>query len=586
MDMKHPTTLFFFGIFIALFFVLQTSFSYFFYYLEQLQLFLFTKEYAQAILLQPGGIATYIGTFLIQFFSIPYVGALIIAALMTLISYQTRVVLKQISPTKEWPLFYLLPAVLLLSIHIEFNYFLQGTIAYSLALIGLQALFLFKKKGSLLIYAITTSTLLYIIGGSIAVLYTVCILAVQTIKNTKKAYLFILPVLFSLLLGYFAFRMTWFSSLKAAYLPDLYYHHSLIPPVRIYAAWIALPLLILLAGLLPGKVFKKKWTSLLSCSIQVIAILAFGYLFVFQNINKKSLKFQLLDYYAGQQNWDEIITRMQDDPEASTNLLYLNYINLALASKGELAEKFFEFKQQDIKGLFLPWNKSVNASIILSDIQFAIGNIAVSQEMAFEANQSIYYSMGPRPLKRLIQTNLIYGAYPVAEKYLAILANTWMYKDWAKRHKVFLYNDQAIENDPLLGEKRKCLIKDNTLAKINIVQDLINIAEANPSSSTAIEYLGLSYLLAKEMSNFQALIETYYGTPVLPQLPKSFQEAVFILSETNPEFWTRFNVPESMVTRFGEYKKTTLANKNNPSALPGLLNRSFGNTYWFYFMFK
>lgn len=44
----------------------------------------------------------------------------------------------------------------------------------------------------------------------------------------------------------------------------------------------------------------------------------------------------------------------------------------------------------------------------------------------------------PRMLKRLVQTNLIYGAYPVAEKYIRILENTFYYKDWAKSQRKFL----------------------------------------------------------------------------------------------------------------------------------------------------
>ena len=87
------------------------------------------------------------------------------------------------------------------------------------------------------------------------------------------------------------------------------------------------------------------------------------------------------------------------------------------------------------------------------------------------------------------------------------------------------------------------------------------------------------------MTRFKTLVETYYGTDLLPSLPVSFQEAVIILSEKDPDYWKRFNVSETTVARFADYKKQVLANRNN-SAIAGLLNRSYGNTYWFYFMFK
>lgn len=112
------------------------------------------------------------------------------------------------------------------------------------------------------------------------------------------------------------------------------------------------------------------------------------------------------------------------------------------------------------------------------------------------------------------------------------------------------------------------------------------IAEANPENKAAIEYLGAFLLLAKNMEGFKGLVETYYGTEVLPVLPKSFQEAVITLSEAEPDYWKRFDISPSVMQRFAEYKKQVLANRNNKSALPGLLRRAYGDTYWFYFMFK
>ena len=101
----------------------------------------------------------------------------------------------------------------------------------------------------------------------------------------------------------------------------------------------------------------------------------------------------------------------------------------------------------------------------------------------------------------------------------------------------------------------------------------------------ALQYLGAMYLLAKDLEGFKALVEKYYGTEFLPILPVHFQEAVIVMSEKEPDYWKRFNVSETIVARFTDYKKQVLANRNN-SAIAGLLNRSYGNTYWFYFMFK
>ena len=71
-------------------------------------------------------------------------------------------------------------------------------------------------------------------------------------------------------------------------------------------------------------------------------------------------------------------------------------------------------------------------------------------------------------------------------------------------------------------------------------------------------------------------------------LPTPFQEAVILLSENNPDYWERFNVYPAITTRFLAFKKQVVAaNRSGGSnALPTLLADAFGDTYWYYFMFK
>jgi hypothetical protein len=189
-------------------------------------------------------------------------------------------------------------------------------------------------------------------------------------------------------------------------------------------------------------------------------------------------------------------------------------------------------------------------------------------------------------LKRLIQTNLIYGAYPVAEKYISLLEQTACYRGWAQAQRRFLWDDAAIESDSLLGMKRKCILSENQLSELNRLDaDLKSIAEQNPAHTASIQYAGAAYLIVKEMAFFQELVENYYGSDVLPVLPKSFQEAVIILSEQNPTYWEQFHIPDATIRRFAEFRKQVIADKGNPS-LPKLLMRNYGDTYWYYYMFK
>ena len=73
--------------------------------------------------------------------------------------------------------------------------------------------------------------------------------------------------------------------------------------------------------------------------------------------------------------------------------------------------------------------------------------------------------------------------------------------------------DAAVEQDSVLGSRRKCLPKENYLSEMkNKKKDLCMVAEANPENKAAIQYLGALYLLAKNMDGFKKMVETYYGT--------------------------------------------------------------------------
>ena len=251
-----------------------------------------------------------------------------------------------------------------------------------------------------------------------------------------------------------------------------------------------------------------------------------------------------------------------------------------------LADRLFCFDQRGAQGLAISWNKSENVSCLLSDIYYTMGMIALSQQMAFEAYVSVVEQGNPRMLQRLVQTNLIFGEYKVAEKYLNVLSKTYAYKDWAAKHRQYLYNDAAVEADPEFGMKRRGLTDQNHLALLNgYPADLEEQIAKDPTNPIPIHYLGALYLLSKDLESFQQLLNRYYRTEALPVLPRHFQEAVFVLSEKDPTYWQQFDVAPELVQQFSDYRKAVVGNKNNPG-LAGLLARSYGTTYWYYFMFK
>lgn len=583
--MKLKVTAFWLVVSAALFVFLQGYSKFHFYFIEQSQLFQLTWEYISDKLLVPGGLALVLSEFLVQFFIVPYAGAAITAALLVLAGLAVRGIVHRVVPDTNLFLLYLLPVILIMFVHFDFNYLVYGTVALDMMLgVLLLCLHISNDKWRMGTEVLLTPVL-YGLLGSVALLFAVLVLVYELFNKTHRWYWVLLSGFLVILCGICSVRYAALGEFRFAFLPDAYYHMALNPKPVIYDSWISLPLILMVAFWLKRR---KKATDkkmlIAGCAVQLMLLGALCWWGVPKFGDEKAIKVKELDYYARTEQWDRIIEACKG---RLTNYLNICYLNLALAHKGELADRAFSFDQKGPLGLMVTWNKTEQISILLSEITFAMGNPALSQEMAFEAYATAIGEGNPRTLKRLIQTNLIYGEYPVAEKYIRVLENTCCYRSWANKHRKYLYNDAEVEKDPVLGKMRKCLSDNNYLSEMNNMEkDLRVIAEANPSNKGAIEYLGLFFLMSKDLGNFKNMLKYYYGTDVLPVLPKSFQEAVITLSETDPDYWKSFNISPAVMQRFADYKKQVLANKNNANALPGLMYRAYGDTYWFYYMFK
>ncbi len=583
--MKHIHLAFWLALFVGLAVFLQRTNAYHFFYVEQFQLFQWTGDYITGKLCQPGGFALLAGEFLTQYYILPYGGPLIVAGLLTLVGILTRVVVRQAGGTTEWYALYLLPVVTLLLIQFNFNYLLSGTAAYLLVLAALAVYGCFTSFRDRLATGLFLVPILFWMAGSVAGLLAGCIAVGELMRRGREGYWIAgaTTTLF-LVMAIGSVSAAVSPSYRMAFLPDAYYHYLLKPPAVIYFAWGALPVVTGMAWLLRNRTTTsgKAKAALHTLQFAAIAMLA-GWL-IPRYMDTRSDQLKKLDSFARCKQWDKII---QASSGTITNYLYLGYLNMALAEKGELADRLFFFDQRGPQGILCEWNKTFAASSLLSDVCFAFGEIALSQRMAFESSLSVVGEGNPRNIQRLVQTNLIFGQYAVAERYIRLLENTFGYKSWASAHRRFLYNNKAVEADPLLGAKRRFLPRESTLIHLNgMARDLAYRVEHFPEDRLPIQLLGVILLLSKDLGAFQQMVETYYGSPALPVLPYSFQEAIILLDGQNPGYRQRFNISDNVISRFYGYSDLVVRNRNNQQILPGLLQKSYGNTFWYYYMYK
>jgi hypothetical protein len=584
---KKKEILFYTLLWLVLAVVLQSVFKFHFYHIEQYQLFLFDNAYIFSTLGDAGGCCLLVYEFLVQFFIYPYAGAIITSVVLTVVGILVYILIKRIDRDSSLAFFLsLLPVFSLLFLHFDFNYFMQGTVAYLLLLLLLVVYMKLNTVRLKWAYAVISVFILFWLGGSVAVLFALSVFVRELFsKPLYVAYLFFIPCIEAFLLAFMGVRYAFFSEYRFAFLPDMYYHNFLMPSGSvIYLSWVLLPLLIVITTFLRSKKTwsgKKRKVGVLLQALSVGLILFFG---IKTYGNLRSLKYKEMEYYCRTKQFDKII-KMNEG--RVSNYLYLCMLNLSLAEKGKLADHLFHFDQKGLQSLFIQMNNTQMSAMLLSDIYYTIGHTGASQNMAFEANLSSPGNRTGRMLQRLVETNLIYGAYAVAEKYIGLLERTFAYSDWATGMRRYLYNDDEVNRNPEYNKRRKSLPAENFLFTAQVTEkDLMSLSVQNPENRNPVEYTGAMYLLMKNPENFRQFLDKYYGTEALPTLPRSFQEAVIIIYESEgAEVWAEKGVSEPVIARFRQYKAFILANKNKPR-LSDFVKVSYGDTYWFYFMFK
>ncbi|MDR2496283.1 MAG: DUF6057 family protein [Tannerellaceae bacterium] len=582
----YQRTLFFAAMFAVLFAYLQTACKWHFYFIEQNQIFQNTPAYVLGSIKRFGGLADTVSQSILQLFAYHYVGAAATAALLTASGALLAATLRRVAPRNvATEMLAVVPVTALLLVHFDFNYLYSGTVAIVLTLAATTLTFSVKHPTMRCGIHIIIIVLLAFIAGPAYALYGLMTVIFEGIvmKNIKAA--LILPVIV-IVLGIIIHTFGISSDIRFTFLPDFYYHDSLQPKSVIYFSWIAIIAVLIWTCFFTKRAGPKSrllwWTENVVLTA-VVALMFFKGTAAY--LNPRAEKIKELDYYSRTQQWSKILDMSKG---SLSNYLLLNYANLALANTGQLADKMFAYNQHGPFGLISEWDKTSPVSVLHSDIFYALNLTAAAQEKAFEANISAISGGNPRMLQRLVETNLIYGAYPVASKYLDILENTIVYKGWARHRRQFINNDSAVESDSQLGPRRRALPKIGDLSFMKAFDaELIYLAESNAADSVSVTYAGLWKLLCKDVGSFKSMIESHAGTAGLRRLPVSFEEAVILISENDPDYWKRFNISERTVSRFMEFKKqvVTANRSNSANLLPQQLQQMFGDTYWYYFMF-
>ena len=459
MKFIRPLCTLVFGLAVLLFFGL--AYPHHLHYQEQFQLFLFDSTYVWDIVRVPGGVADLLGRFFTQFFVYAWVGALIIALLLSAVQLLT-------------------------------SRLMSGGWLYGLSFVPAFLLWLFLLDENALI------------GGVWAVLLTqLAFWGILSLRQKLSTISYSLFTIVAILVLYWLVGPAWTGS--------HYHRYPTVTPYLLYAAWLSAIVIPLAIRLFNRKVKTSSGSKLsaihypLFSFLLVVAIM--GSL-VWKNANFRAEKVMQYDFMARHQQWNRILETA--NKEKPNNQIGVTVQNLALAMHGVLLDQLFNYNQNGIAGLLPDVKTDATSPLPTAEAFYQLGMINVAQRTVFEAQEAILdFQKSGRCYMRLAQTNLINGQYEVARKYLSALQKTLFYRDWANETLPLLGDEAAIVRHPEYGRLRRMAYNEDFYFSDHVTPEMLrSLYFRNRDNGLAYQYLVAYYMLTGDQEGYNNFISS------------------------------------------------------------------------------
>jgi hypothetical protein len=288
------------------------------------------------------------------------------------------------------------------------------------------------------------------------------------------------------------------------------------------------------------------------------------------------------NYFTRMQKWDAVLAKA--DKRAPDTPLSVAALNLALAEREYLPDFMFHYFQNGPEGLLPSFRKEYIVCAMAGEIYWRLGMVNTAQRYVFEGMETLpNYDKSVRSIQRLVETNLINERYEVAAKYIAMLKQTWFYRRWAQEAEMYLYQTEKIAQHPTWGKLRSELLTEDFFFSEQEKDMMMGLLyQSDTLNRMAYEYLMGMTLVTKNLTRF---MDYYNLQPTLPQAaPTSYQEAMALIWRqrgSKPEE-RPVGLEDRTIAALNAFMNMYQQSKNPAQAL----YPSFGQTYWYYVMFR
>lgn len=556
----------------------------------------------------PGGLITWISSYLMQYFYEPELGSAIIISLWVASLVISKFAFKM---NLAWTAILTIPVVCLLVGVIDTQYWVYyikqeghyffGTVGYLFCMILVFIGTLSDNKIYRVAMVVVTA-LTYPLFAWYSLIASAYI-ALLTAMEQAKAKANIISILTSPIISAILFVALPFVCLNYFYpemndsrawtlgLPRFENDNikSTVPLIPYYILSAAPLLFILFSG-------KKKLgttNSFLAIAI-TIAVGVGSYLWVSgSNYTDYNYKAEMRMYRAvEEQDWDKALQEMAGIPgDASRQMVLLK--NISLLNKGQMGEKIFAYNNMGAN----PKNTYDTLQVHMVQtasplIYYYHGKTNFAVRWCVE--NSVEFGYDYDNLKNLTRCAIINGEMECARKYLNILKTTIYYKDWAER----LY--PLTEKPSLITEYHEfdtvkeihdnmgsVLDGDNGLCEMYLLNYFSNTLNKD---SKLLQELTLSYaMIQKDIKLFWPRFFLYARMNHEEKMPRYYQEAAYLYGNLEPQNINIQSMPfdKEVVGRYQDFQQMSqslLRTGMKTEDIGDAMKQAYGDSfYWFYF---
>lgn len=571
------------GLLFLLIFVYMSVFGeHVFFSQEKSSLFIFSTDYLNEYLHQPGSLLVFFANFLTSFFYFPVAGSFISALVIWLIFVISSQIMFSLSGHKSITIPSLI-SLILFWLQIDYQYLLINNLG-----ILLQLLFFFlvvRKRinwSALILFPVW-----FFITGGFCWIFCLMLMLFLLLERENKW----LIKLFSL--GLIIAITLWIS---AEYL------FFQIPKIMVSFPWsdagtgsqsilfftavlliVIIPVIALTGPVkqFPGSMEPVKF----HIAGSAVIIMLIGTISVMK-YDKATISYFRVEKLFFEHRFGEVIDYNIKHPSSNYLTNYLN--NIALCETGQLNDLLFSFPQSpDGNTLFLKWE--IIGEILRKGgyFYYTTGMINEAHRWAFE--YMVMKGHTPEALKMLIKTELISGNYQNASKYISVMKKSLFYRKDAMKFERLLFNDHAVESDPELGPKRRIRTKkDFFTITDNPLINLRRVIATDSLNKPAFEYALAYLLITKEYENIMTEWKNFgrYGYSKIPTHIEEAGVAIKNLYNQQLPYASGLRINPETEIRFNQYLQTFQNFGANPKSAEPELRKRFGNTFWYWVFYK